>query len=56
MGLQNSTVVLVLEYCCTDLAEVIQHSWQVLPEDVLKALFQQILTGLAACHEAGTFA
>ena len=51
--LQNTTLVLVLEFCCTDLADVIQHSWQPLSEDVLKAVFQQILTGLAACHEAG---
>lgn len=51
--LQNNTLVLVLEYCCTDLAEVIQHSWHPLSEEVLKSLFQQILTGLAACHEAG---
>lgn len=51
--LQNNTLVLVLEYCCTDLAEIIQHSWHPLSEEVLKSLFQQILTGLAACHEAG---
>ncbi|KAL3157338.1 Cyclin-dependent kinase 20 [Trebouxia sp. C0010 RCD-2024] len=50
---QNNTLVLVLEYCCTDLAEIIQHSWHPLSEEVLKSLFQQILTGLAACHEAG---
>ena len=51
--LQNTSLVLVLEFCCTDLADIIKYSWQPLSEDVLKALFQQVLTGLAACHEAG---
>jgi len=51
--LQGTSLVLVLEFCCTDLAEVIQSSWQPLPEAVLKSLVQQILEGLAACHQAG---
>ena len=51
--LQSSSLVLVFEYCCTDLAEVIQYRWTPLPEAVLKSLIQQTLQGLAACHEAG---
>ena len=44
---------IVLEYCCTDLSEIIAHSCQPLPEATLKALVQQVLQGLAACHQAG---
>lgn len=48
--------MLVLEFCHTDLAEVIRSSWQPLPEAVVKRLLQQILEGLAACHETGMHA
>lgn len=50
---QGNSLVLVLEFCRIDLAEVIRRSWQPLPEAVLKRLLQQILEGLAACHETG---
>ncbi|KAL0031204.1 hypothetical protein WJX77_009464 [Trebouxia sp. C0004] len=50
---QGSSLVLVLEFCCADLAQVIYSSWQPLPEAVVKCLMQQMLEGLAACHAAG---
>ena len=44
---------LVLEFCCTDLARVLQGIDRPLTEAQLKCLMQQLLRGVAACHQAG---
>ena len=51
--LQGGSVHLVLEYCCTDLAQVLQVIDRPLSEAQLKYLMQQLLRGVAACHQAG---
>ncbi len=51
--LQGGSVHLVLEFCCTDLAQVLQVTERPLTEAQLKCLMQQLLRGVAACHQAG---
>ena len=51
--LQGGSVHLVLEFCCTDLAQVLQVIDRPLTEAQLKNLMQQLLRGVAACHQAG---
>ena len=46
-----------LEFCCTSLATVLQAAWERgcrLTGPVVHALMRQLLTGIAACHAAGT--
>jgi len=46
-------MVLVQEYCATDLASLLRKQHCRLPENLIKGLMQQMLRGLAACHAAG---
>lgn len=49
----GSSLLLVLEYCVTDLAALLAAMPHRLPERLLKGLAQQLLGGLAACHRHG---
>eukprot|EP00983_Pelagomonas_calceolata_P046646 1140280-Pelagomonas_calceolata.AAC.1 len=46
-------MVLVQEYCATDLASLLKKQHCRMPERCVKGLMQQMLRGLAACHAAG---
>ncbi|KAF5838518.1 kinase-like domain-containing protein [Dunaliella salina] len=50
---KGSSMVLVQEYCATDLASLLRKQHCRLPERCVKGLMQQMLRGLAACHAAG---
>jgi hypothetical protein len=45
--------VLVMELCATDLAQLLAAAPARLDEAVVKALAQQLLRGVHACHTAG---
>ncbi|GAX85740.1 hypothetical protein CEUSTIGMA_g13155.t1 [Chlamydomonas eustigma] len=50
---KGSSVLLVQEFCCTDLARVIRSAYERFPEAMIKGILQQILRGLRACHSSG---
>mmetsp|Transcript_12253 Transcript_12253/g.33442 ORF Transcript_12253/g.33442 Transcript_12253/m.33442 type:complete len:314 (-) Transcript_12253:776-1717(-) len=50
---KGSSMVLVQEYCATDLASLLKKQHCRMPERCVKGLMQQMLRGLAACHAAG---
>mmetsp|Transcript_24168 Transcript_24168/g.61948 ORF Transcript_24168/g.61948 Transcript_24168/m.61948 type:complete len:336 (-) Transcript_24168:79-1086(-) len=50
---QGSSLTLVLEYCSTDLAELLMNVTQAMDEAAVKCILQQILRGVAACHASG---
>lgn len=51
--LQGQSVVMVMEFCPSNLASLLRQHHARLPERFVKALLQQALRGLAACHSAG---
>ena len=54
---QGSSTAMELEFCCTNLATVLQAARERgsrLPGPVVHGLMRQLLTGIAACHGAGT--
>jgi serine/threonine protein kinase len=44
---------LIQELCSTDLAVLLQNANRLVPQPVVKALMQQLLAALAACHARG---
>eukprot|EP00193_Tetraselmis_chui_P018008 CAMPEP_0177778428 /NCGR_PEP_ID=MMETSP0491_2-20121128/15947_1 /TAXON_ID=63592 /ORGANISM="Tetraselmis chuii, Strain PLY429" /LENGTH=296 /DNA_ID=CAMNT_0019297697 /DNA_START=106 /DNA_END=993 /DNA_ORIENTATION=- len=50
---QGSSLTMVLEYCATDLDELLKNATRALDESTIKCILQQILRGLAACHSSG---
>ena len=54
--MQGNSVVLVLEYCCSDLAELIRFAARPLPEALVKGIIHQLLLAVDACHSVGTLA
>ncbi|CAK0784276.1 hypothetical protein CVIRNUC_007480 [Coccomyxa viridis] len=45
--------VLVMELCSTDLAAALEHAKWRWDRPLIRALLQQLLQGIAACHQAG---
>lgn len=52
-GWQGEGQVLVMELCATDLAQLLAAAQARLDEAAVKALAQQLLQGVHACHSAG---
>ena len=50
---QGHSVLLVQEYCCTDLAQMLSKASERFPEAVVKGILLQILRGVWTCHRAG---
>lgn len=50
---QGHSVVLVQEFCTTDLSRVIHEASFRLPEALVKGILQQMLRGIWACHRDG---
>lgn len=51
--MQGNSLVLVLEYCCSDLAELIGFAATPFAEAFVKGIVQQLLQAIDACHQAG---
>ncbi|KAK9811920.1 hypothetical protein WJX72_012409 [[Myrmecia] bisecta] len=50
---QGSTLVLVTEFCPLDLSALLHWAKAPISEGIIKAVLQQLMRGLATCHEAG---
>ena len=50
---QGESHVLVMELCSTDLAAALEHAKWRWDRPLITALLQQLLQGIAACHQAG---
>mmetsp|Transcript_20814 Transcript_20814/g.57765 ORF Transcript_20814/g.57765 Transcript_20814/m.57765 type:complete len:315 (+) Transcript_20814:141-1085(+) len=50
---EGSALTMVLEYCVTDLDDLLKNATAPLDEAVIKCILQQILRGVAACHSSG---
>lgn len=50
---KGHSVMLVQEYCCSDLSQLIGAARQRFPEGAVKGIMQQLLRGVWACHGAG---
>ena len=50
---QGNSLVLVLEYCCSDLAELVGFAAKPFDEAIVKSIVQQLLQAVEACHLAG---
>ncbi len=53
-AVQEGCVHIVQEYCTTDLVKLLDACYAPVPADITKALMQQMLLGMHACHAAGT--
>jgi serine/threonine protein kinase len=51
--MQDSSLLIVQELCTTDLSKLLEACYAPVPPPIAKALIQQLLLGLAACHDAG---
>mmetsp|Transcript_22363 Transcript_22363/g.26937 ORF Transcript_22363/g.26937 Transcript_22363/m.26937 type:complete len:361 (+) Transcript_22363:883-1965(+) len=49
---EGSSLVLALEFCATDLAQILRLQPETLDPPIIKGIMLQILRGLAACHAA----
>eukprot|EP01024_Parvocaulis_polyphysoides_P019102 TRINITY_DN18598_c2_g1_i1.p1 TRINITY_DN18598_c2_g1~~TRINITY_DN18598_c2_g1_i1.p1 ORF type:complete len:317 (-),score=42.56 TRINITY_DN18598_c2_g1_i1:127-1077(-) len=49
----SCSIVMCMEYCVTDLGQIIQKANQPLPNKFVKAILWQLVNGLAAIHKAG---
>lgn len=52
-SVQGDSHVLVMELCSTDLAAALEHAKWRWDRPLIRALLQQLLQGIAACHQAG---
>lgn len=50
---RGSALVLVMEFCASDLGKLIAGAQRALPEPLVKCVLQSVLRGVAACHAAG---
>ena len=50
---QGQSLVMVLEYCCSDLSALLKAVPHRLLERHAKGILQQLLRGVHACHSAG---
>ena len=53
VGVQGESHVLVMELCSTDLAAALEHAKWRWDRPLIRSLLQQLLQGIAACHQAG---
>ena len=51
--MQGESHVLVMELCSTDLAAALERAQWRWHRPLIRALLQQLLQGIAACHQAG---